>query len=38
VEGFNRPEQVTLPKIITLPFRGEPGIRAFLEADKTTPA
>jgi len=37
VEGFNRPEQVTLPKIITLPFRDEPGIRAFLEADKTTP-
>ena len=37
VEGFNRPEQVTLPKVITLPFRDEPGIRAFLEADKTTP-
>src|SRR5216683_5013363 len=37
VEGFDRPEQVTLPKIITLPFRDEPGIRAFLEADKTTP-
>jgi hypothetical protein len=30
VRGFNRPEQVTLPKILIQPFRDEPAIRAFL--------
>lgn len=32
VPGFERPEQVTLPKILTQPFRDEPAVRAFLEA------
>lgn len=29
VEGFDRPEQVTLPKILTLPFQDEPAFRTF---------
>jgi len=32
VKGFERPEQVTLPRILAQPFRDEPAIRAFLEA------
>ena len=32
IEGFERPEQVTLPKIIAQPFRDEPAIRSFLES------
>jgi sterol desaturase/sphingolipid hydroxylase (fatty acid hydroxylase superfamily) len=36
VEGFNRSEQVTLPEIVTLPFRDEPRLRAFVEAENTT--
>lgn len=32
VWGFERPDQVTLPKILTQPFRDEPAVRAFLEA------
>jgi sterol desaturase/sphingolipid hydroxylase (fatty acid hydroxylase superfamily) len=31
VPGFERPEQVTLPKILTQPFRDEPAVRRFLE-------
>lgn len=36
VEGFNRPERVILPKILTLPFRDEPRVRTFLEGENTT--
>jgi hypothetical protein len=32
VRGFDRPAQVTLPKILMQPFRDEPAIRAFLES------
>jgi sterol desaturase/sphingolipid hydroxylase (fatty acid hydroxylase superfamily) len=32
VTGFNRPEQVNLPKIFIQPFRDEPVVRAFLDA------
>jgi sterol desaturase/sphingolipid hydroxylase (fatty acid hydroxylase superfamily) len=32
VKGFIRPEQVTLLKILTQPFRDEPAVRSFLEA------
>ena len=32
VPGFERPDQVTLPKILTQPFRDEPAVRAFLGA------
>jgi sterol desaturase/sphingolipid hydroxylase (fatty acid hydroxylase superfamily) len=32
VSGFDRPEQVTLPKILMQPFRDEPAIRVFLES------
>ena len=32
VSGFERPDQVTLPKILTQPFRDEPAVRAFLGA------
>jgi sterol desaturase/sphingolipid hydroxylase (fatty acid hydroxylase superfamily) len=35
MKGFDRPEQVTLPKILTQPFHGEPAVRAFLEAAPT---
>jgi sterol desaturase/sphingolipid hydroxylase (fatty acid hydroxylase superfamily) len=31
VPGFERPDQVTLPKLLMQPFRDEPAIRAFLE-------
>src|SRR5215472_5836450 len=31
VKGFDRPEQVTLPKILTQPFHDEPAVRAFLD-------
>jgi len=33
VRGFDHPEQVTLPKIVTQPFRNEPAVRAFLEPE-----
>ena len=33
VQGFHRPEQVTLPKIVTQPFRNEPAVREFLEGE-----
>ncbi len=36
VQGFDRPEQVTLPKILTQPFRDEPAVRAFLQASPGT--
>jgi sterol desaturase/sphingolipid hydroxylase (fatty acid hydroxylase superfamily) len=36
VEGFDQPEQVTLPKILTQPFHDEPAVRAFLEAPRAT--
>jgi sterol desaturase/sphingolipid hydroxylase (fatty acid hydroxylase superfamily) len=32
VQGFERPERVTLPKILSQPFRSEPAVRVFLEA------
>lgn len=32
VKGFERPEQVTLPRILAQPFREEPAVRAFLKA------
>jgi len=35
VKGFERPEQVTLPKILTQPFRDESAVRTFLEAVQT---
>jgi sterol desaturase/sphingolipid hydroxylase (fatty acid hydroxylase superfamily) len=35
VKGFERPEQVTLPKILTQPFHDDPAIRAFLERTPT---
>ena len=31
IKGFERPEQVTLPKILGQPFHDDPAIRAFLE-------
>ncbi len=37
VRGFARPEQVTLPKIVTQPFRDEPAVRAFLETGPKGP-
>lgn len=36
VWGFERPGQVTLPKILAQPFRDEPAVRAFLEAGPDT--
>jgi len=36
VRGFERPDQVTLPKILTQPFRDVPAVRAFLEASSGT--
>ncbi len=36
VPGFERPDQVTLPKILTQPFRDEPAVRAFLGANRLT--
>lgn len=36
VRGFERPDQVTLPKILIQPFRDEPAVRAFLEATPVT--
>ena len=33
VQGFHRPEQVTLPKIVMQPFRNEPAVRAFLKGE-----
>ena len=38
VRGFERPDQVTLPKILTQPFRDEPKVRAFLEDETGTTA
>jgi sterol desaturase/sphingolipid hydroxylase (fatty acid hydroxylase superfamily) len=37
VRGFERPDQVTLPRILTQPFRDEPAVRAFLEASPGVP-
>src|SRR5579864_537508 len=34
VKGFEQPEQITLPKILTQPFHDEPAVRAFLEASR----
>jgi len=31
VKGFERPDQVTLPKILTQPFHSNPTLRGFLE-------
>ena len=36
VPGFELPEQVTLPKILTQPFRDEPAVRTFLESGSLT--
>jgi len=36
VKGFDRPEQVTLPKILTQPFHDEPAVRAFLDIQPPT--
>jgi len=36
VPGFDRPDQVTLPKVLMQPFRDEPAIRSFLEAAPPT--
>jgi sterol desaturase/sphingolipid hydroxylase (fatty acid hydroxylase superfamily) len=36
VKGFDRPEQVTLPKILSQPFHDEPAVRAFLVAPRAT--
>ena len=32
IRGFERLDQVTLPKVLTQPFRDVPAVRAFLEA------
>jgi len=36
IRGFERLDQVTLPKILTQPFRDVPAVRAFLEASAST--
>jgi sterol desaturase/sphingolipid hydroxylase (fatty acid hydroxylase superfamily) len=36
VKGFDQPEQVTLPKILTQPFHDDPAVRAFLDAPRAT--
>src|SRR6516225_1712135 len=36
IRGFERPERVTLPKILTQPCRDVPAVRAFLEASAST--
>lgn len=36
VRGFERPDRVTLPKILAQPFRDEPAVRAFLKAGPVT--
>jgi sterol desaturase/sphingolipid hydroxylase (fatty acid hydroxylase superfamily) len=36
IRGFERLDQVTLPKILTQPFRDVPAVRAFLEASQGT--
>jgi hypothetical protein len=36
IRGFERLDQVTLPKILTQPFRDVPAVRAFLEASPGT--